>query len=270
MIRRTYQYVAVVALLALGYAHPSEAQIAFGSLGASSAGTASISVAVPASISTGDGLGICVASREAPGTVTDWTLVATQSGGSGAAGADTGTVHATFYWKVAVGGETAVSVPVSGGTGGTARMIRYTKTAATWVDPAASKGSDNTAGTAWSVTGDVDQGVTAGDFVVDCTAQNTDLYTNNAQSMSQSGVTFSAHSERIETPTPLGNDSNVYISEHPVSAGTSAGAPTFTMTASGTATDNPAGATVMVRLREAAAGSSSACRGMLLGVGCDF
>jgi MSHA biogenesis protein MshQ len=249
------------------WAQPVSAQIAFGNIGASSAGTTSISVAAPASISAGNILVICLAGREAPdGPPSGYTLVGTISGGSGVNGADTGTVYATAYIKVAVGGEGAETVNIAGGTGTGGRMIRYTKTLATW-DVGGSKGSDNTAGTAWSVTGDFDEGVASGDWVIGCSAQNTDLYTNSSPSMSQSGVTFGTNQERVETTSALGNDSTVIITEHIATAGASAGVPTFTMTASGTAADNPAGATVMVRLREAEAGGTCTGGLMLLGAG---
>lgn len=259
---RRFLFILILAAIA----QPAYAQIAFGALGGSSAGTTSITVLAPTGIAAGNMLVICLSTRQAPTTPSGWTLVGTQSGGSGADGADTGTVHATVYTKVSDGTETDTAVAVSGGTGGGGRMIRYTKTNTAWSASTASKGSDNTAGTDWSVTGDVDQGVTTGDFVVSCSATNNDLYTHVTPSISQTGVTFSSQAERIETPTTLGNDSTVYISEHVVSGGPSSAAPVYTMTASGTATDNPAGATVIVRLREEAAATGNR-KLLLTGVG---
>jgi MSHA biogenesis protein MshQ len=249
------------------WAQPVSAQIAWAANGASSSGTTSISVAVPAGISAGDGLVICLASRETP---TDpggsWVKVGQQSGGSGGAGADIGTVISTLYFKEAIGGEAAEVIAISGGTSAVGRMSRYTKTLATWVAPTASKGADNTAGTAWSVTGDIDPVVVGGDVLITCSATNTDLYTHTTHAITLTGITFGTQAEVIETTTALGNDSTQVTSHHFASSGTSSAQPVHTMTASGTAADNPAGATVIGRLREAAAGG---CTGglLLLGAG---
>jgi MSHA biogenesis protein MshQ len=264
---RTFALCLVACML---WAQPASAQIAFGTLGGSIAGSTSLAVPVPASIAAGDLLVMCISNKypaNGPATPAGWTLPSNgqASGGSGSAGADTGTVYATVFVKIADGTETTTTVTLTGANSSGAKMVRYTKTLSTW-DYVTVNGADNAGAGNWSVTAGADPGVASGDFIVTCSAINTDLYTYNTQAMSQTGITFGAAVERNEIGTTLGDDSHLVISEHPVTAGTSSAAPVYTMTASGSATDNPAGATVILRLRET---SGSTCTGglLLLGAG---
>lgn len=234
--------------------------IAFGTAGTAAVGTTSLAVPHPASIAAGDMLVLVIANKyptNGPSTPAGWSTFITnaqQSGGSGTAGIDVGSVYVTVFTKEAVGGETGnLTVTVTSGNASIGRMFRYTKGASMVWNLAACGGADNTAGTAWSVTGNANPGITAGDMVLACSAINTDGYTYSAQAIAATGITaWGTVTERQDSGTTQGQDCGMVVSEHPVTTGTASAAPVFTMTASSTATNNPAGATVMLRLREEA------------------
>lgn len=231
--------------------------IAFGTAGAAATGSTSLAVPYPASIAAGDLLVLCVGNKyptNGPTTPTGFTAPAgyQTSGGSGAAGIDTGTVYSSVYYKVATGSESGnLTVTITSGNSSVGRMFRYTKASTKTWDIACTNGSDNTAGTTWSVTGAANPGLVPGDMLICSSAINTDTYTYATQAVTATGVSaWGTVTERQDSGTATGQDSHLVVSEHPVSTGTASAAPVFTMTASGTTTNRPAGATVMMRLRE--------------------
>jgi hypothetical protein len=256
-------------ILLLSPPHAALAQIAFGAVGTAASGTTSLSVPYPAGISAGDLLVSCIASKyptNGPSTPSGWTLPAggQGSGGDGlGAGLDQGDVYATVFTRVADGSETGnLSISIPSGNAAYAIMARYTKTLGGWA-VAARSGVDSTGDTSWSVLAAADPGVTAGDIVATCTAINTDLAGYSAHAMTQTGITYGAANERADNGTSLGDDVGLKMSDHVVSSGTSSGAPTYT---SSIASGAPEGASVFLRLREVASGSSATPRGLLLGV----
>src|SRR3990167_8898421 len=188
-----------------------------------------------------------------PSTPTNWTALAFNqySRGGGTPGADTGDVYITLYIKIATGSESGnVSVTITGANTSIGRIMQYTKDALKSWGIALAGGSDNSAGTAWSVTAGSDPGVTANDMVLvgSGICGNTDTMT--AEFITQTGVTFGAMVERQDSGSNTGDDISLVISEHPVSSGTGSAAPVFTATVAGTGSANAAGASIFVRLRE--------------------
>jgi MSHA biogenesis protein MshQ len=168
---------------------------------------------------------------------------------------------------VAAGTESGGTLVVTIGSGNSAvgAVSRYTKTLSTW-SYAATNGTDTSAGLDWSVTTGADPGVLGGDILYACSAINGNTSTWSAEAITQTGITMGAQTEQREGAASEGDDSQVVISNHVVSSGTSSAAPVFTMTSSVTSGSTPAGATVLLRLRETSAAS---CTGglLLLGAG---
>lgn len=232
--------------------------IAFGAAGAvANTATTTLTIPYPAGITAGQMLIVCICNKyptNSPTTPVGFTLAtnAQGSGGSGAAGIDIGSVYSTVYYKVAVGTETGnLAVTITANNTAIGRIFRYTNATNNW-DVSAANGSDNTAGTAWLTTMNVNPGLTTGDLVIVSSGINTDLYTYSAQAPAEASTTFGATVERQDSGTASGQDCALVVTETPVTAGTSVASPTYSMTSSGTAANNPAGSSVMFRLREAA------------------
>ena len=238
--------------------------VAFGSIGAVIAGTTSLSVAYPASISAGDLLVLHIANKydpNGPSTPSGWTPQKQQSGGAGASGTDTGVMFATVYTKEADGTESgSLSVTITSGNSSAGVMARYTKAGGTTWGIAAEGGAQNSGTSSWSVTAGADPGLTAGDIALACFGWNGNLVNStNTQAMTAAGISaWGTVTERADTSHNLGDDSAIAISEHPVTTGTSSAAPVFTATVTGGGSPNanhPAGPVVFLRLREVAGGS---------------
>jgi phage gp46-like protein len=197
------------------------------------------------------------------------------TGGQGAAGLDSGNVNATVWSKIeGVAEPSAVTVSVTGGNALMAFMELLTSDlvqAGThqWI-LAVSKGADNSAGTAWSVTGDVDPDIRAGDVVIAISSINGNgpgAGWWSSLSLTTPGVTYGALFDAGDGFTSNGDDMALRYVAATATAGVSSGPPVFSMTASSTTGNQPAGCTVFVRLREVpivseatgtAAGTSSA------------
>lgn len=235
--------------------------IAFGAAGAvANTATTTLTLAYPAGITAGQLLVICICNKYPPNTPTTpvaagFILAANAqgTGGSGAAGIDTGTVFTTVYYKIAAGTETGnLAITVTGNNAAIGRIFRYTNATGNW-DVSAANGADNTAGTAWLTTMNVNPGLTTGDWAIVASGINTDAYTYSAQAPAEASTTFGATVERQDSGTTSGQDCALVVTDTPVTAGTSVNPPTYAMTSSGTAANNPAGSSVMLRIREVAA-----------------
>ena len=178
----------------------------------------------------------------------------TVSGGAGTDGLDDeGTVRVTTYYKIADGteGGTTVNISVSGTNVLAAHVLQYANATGSW-DVACASGSQNTGGsTSYSVTMGANPGITSADWVIVGTCINTNAYTFSAHGFSASGLTVGTQTERADIGSTNGNDISRVITEHQITSGTASAAGTFTSTASGSATNSPAGATVILRIREA-------------------
>lgn len=203
--------------------------------------------------SVGDLLVLCVSSKYAfANTPSGWTSPPNSqaSGGQGANGSKSGTARIAVFTRVADGSEgSTVSFTVTSGNSCRGNVARYAKTLEDW-DVACTGGSDNTAGTAWSVTGAANPGIRGGDWVVCASGANDNDELWSAEAVSATGITWGTSSERIETGSANGDQLKLVVSDHVASSGTASAAPVFTMTANGTAANHPAGATVFLRIRE--------------------
>ena len=232
--------------------------IAFGAIGTvTTSGTTAPTVAYPAGIASGDLLVLAVANRpnsSTPSTPSGWTAPSnyTVTGGAGAEGAGTGVVRATVFVKEATGTESgSLALAIASGTSCGAAIWRVSRgSGKRWLVALAS-GSDNSAGTGWSTTFGSDPGVASGDLVFVASAASEDTASFASQALAQTGVTYGAMTERADTAISTGNDLRLVVTEHPISSGTSSAAATYSMTASGTGSTNTAGASVMIRLRQA-------------------
>lgn len=237
-------------------AAPCSGTIAFVAAGAAASGTTAPAPAYPAGLTSGDLLVLVVANKypnNGPSTPTDWTLAsnAQGSGGSGAAGADSGNVYCTVFYKESDGTETGtLTLTITSANSSIARMFAFSKSDCDW-NIAAANGADTSAGTDWSVTAGGDPGVTTADMVLAASAINfangSSIWSSEA--IAQTGVTFGAMTERQDSGTGTADNVHLVVSEHPVDSGTGSAAPVFTMTASTSGANGPAGATVFFRMR---------------------
>lgn len=232
-----------------------EAAIQFGGFGAAGAGTGSVSLAYPANIAAGDVLVAALVNKyptNGPATPSGWTLAAQGEGGTGASGLDTGHVYTTVFTKIADGTESgSLTVTITGGNSAVGRIARYFSNGGGRLAFSATAGSDNTAGTGWSVTGAANPGISAGNLIVAVSGVNTDGRSFSAEAVTATGCTFDTAVEDMDAGSTAGDDVRLIISRHFCMTGPASAAPVFTMTASGSdAATEPAGATVLLVLRE--------------------
>lgn len=231
------------------------------SCGLSAAGTTSVVPGYPEH-EVGDLLVLLVEVRNSTVTPTNpanWTDRGNYTGGSGTFGIDAGnakiqawTRHASSTVGVLTGTLTVTLTSGSTAVGVICSVHRegLPDSSAAWsVD--VDGGSDNSAGTSWSVTGSgID--LTAndgGDAVIVASGINTDTYTYSAHALSASGITFQDVFEDNRMLTANGNDSGLNVAHGYVTSGSATNvAPTFTMTSSGTTTNIPAGASIILAL----------------------
>jgi|GEM_PF-2898654 len=215
----------------------------------------SAAVSFPTGVRAGDLL-VLAASHKATTTTatipTGWTLATHAMGESGSAVADSGGARVTVLVKEADGSETGtqdLAVPNDNVT--YAQMTVFRKgTGQIWSYEAVGA-SDNSGGTAWSAATTTALSVRPGDIVLQASGFNTDARNYSAQAITMTGVTFGTAVEVEDgAGTTLGQDTDLNISYHPVTAGSVSVAPTFTMTASGSTATAPAGGTVMLRIRQ--------------------
>jgi hypothetical protein len=234
------------------------------------AGTTSLATILPGSRVNGNLLIISVVNKyppDVPTTPTGYTLPINGqgSGGAGSAGIDTGEVVTSGYTRVVDGTETNPTITITNGNSAGCRMFQYSRSAGTGWDIACAYGVQSTGGsTAISITASQNLDMAAGDVLLVITGLNSDRALSS-QAVSASGITFGAMVERTDESIGNGDDCQLIITEHPVTAGSGTVAPVFTATANGSGTNNPAGVAVFMRLRESAAVGGDML--MLQGVG---
>ncbi len=254
--RNTWTAPCLLLAMFLLSTNEAAAVVAFGSSGNVARGTTSLSVPYPAGIVAGDLLVLVVGNKyptNGPSTPSDWTLAGRGSGGLGSPGGDSGQVYSTIFVKEVAGNESGnLALTITSANTSMARMFRYTKASGTAWDFAATTGSDNVANTTWSIVGASNPGITSGDMIIVGSALNGNRVTSWTESISASGATFGATTERQDSASGTGNDMGLIVSEHPVTGGTATVVPTYTMAgANGSANStSPTGAAVILRIRE--------------------
>lgn len=232
--------------------------ITYAATGASVTGSTSLAVPYPAGIAAGHLLVLHVVNKyppNGPSTPAGWTAPANNqgSGGSGSAGTDSGNVYSTFFYKEADGSETGtLAVTIPGGTVALGRIARLTKTTGVW-SVAAAHGADTTVDTAWSVTAGADPGLQTDDLLLVGSANNSNDQSFSAHGLSATGVTFGPVTERVDTSDNNGTAIAQVLASALVTSGASSAAPVYTATTTAATANSPAGASVFLRVREAAA-----------------
>ncbi|MCA9369102.1 DUF2341 domain-containing protein, partial [Candidatus Woesebacteria bacterium] len=220
-------------------------------------GTTALSVPYPNHISTGDLLVLTVGNKTSasiPTAPVGWTENSNfqATGGIGVEGADSGTMVATVYTKIATGNETGFETVATSGTSSVGRMFVVNKEPGKVWDVAMANGNDNSADVTWNVTAGSNPGITAGDLIIVVSAINSDFSIYDAQTVSATGTTFQTltDGEIYENGTTAGNDMELVASRHRVLTGTATAAPSYSMTSRSTTANSPTGASIFVRLRQ--------------------
>lgn len=230
--------------------------ISYGAAGVLGYSTGNPVAAVPAGITAGQYLVLLIGSKPDTATATDpagWTslgvMVSTSAVGTGI---DVGPTRVRAYGKVAVGGETAVTVVIAGNSVSWAQMLRFSNATGSW-SVATATGEDLTGGTAFSATMSTNPGITAGDMCLVAASIPTDVTTPaqfTAENITATGISAWGTSVEVSEPdSALGQDIGGFVFYKAVTTGTSTAAPVVTATAAGTTT-NVYGPTILIRLRE--------------------
>lgn len=247
--------------------------ISFVNSGAAATGTTSLAIPHPASVVAGRLLVICIGFKTLstnPVIPTGWQDGYTFYGSKGT-GIDGGDGVVTFLWKIAVGGETGnLTVTMSGGNSCVGRMFQYSKDVLKdWQIPIFYYGSYNAGATTWNTGNMSGPGVRfdgqivnvenenlilPGDVILGVSGINSDGATYTSQLFTATNTTFGTVVERQDSGTASGQDSALVLSEHPVTTSTfndSLGNTiVYSMTASTSGTNFPAGGTLAIILRE--------------------
>ena len=225
-------------------------------IGANSNGTTSCSPGyVPGSIA-GDLILLGVINKyptNSPATPSGWTLGTQISGGHGSAGADAGNIYVTVYWKVADGTETGVQlVTVASGNCTTGRIIQLRATeGAYFVTPIFCSAAQGTPGTSWAAQASATVDARLGDMVVVISGHNAQGFSNTLEAVTIPGFTLGNETEQADTGSGMGDHCRIIVSTHNVLTGVGqAVTPSYTMTASGSTADAPAGGTIWCILRQ--------------------
>lgn len=221
-----------------------------------SGATINITPTMVTGFAAGDLLLIAVGVKPDTSTVntpSGWTKIGEFSGGGGTTGIDTGPTKVLWFYKTAVGGDTAPTINITSTNVCWAQTMYVTEATDTF-NLAAAGGTDVTTGTAWSVTCSTDPGLTVDDLVLVASVVPTDVTTPSqftAEAVSATGVSsWGTVTELIEFDTSVGNDLGGFLFSTSVVAGTSTAAPVITATASGTTT-NVRGPSSLLRIRGA-------------------
>ncbi len=213
----------------------------------------------------GDLLVLLVEVRNSTVTPTNpasWSSIASYTGGTGTFGADAGNAKIQAWYRQATSSVLTGTQSVTLTSGNTAAGqicavhrdgIGLGTTNGQYWAIDSDGGSDNTGGSAaWSATGSgIDYSAAdGGDVVIVGSGINSDAYTYTAHALSVSGVSFTDLGESTNFVTSTGNDSALSTVVGEVSSGSVSGvAPTFTMTASGSGTNAPTGASIILAIR---------------------
>jgi hypothetical protein len=225
--------------------------IAYAAIGSTAVGTTSLSVPLPASISAGNILLLCVVTQSGtPVAPSGWKLLINSDvAGSGTNAADVGTRKVVVWLRIADGSESGNQSVTSTVNTAVGVILRYTKASDKDIQAIINYGADTTADTSWSITG-LHSIFKSGDVIITASAINTDNYTFSGQAITVTGPTLGTEVERHDAGTNNGNDCALVISEHPITTADHSVGFSYAMTSSGTATNNPAGITTLIQLRE--------------------
>lgn len=181
-----------------------------------------------------------------------WTELTAGGGTNGttAPTTDLGSVAWKTFYREWQSGDAAPTISFSTGDTALGVIKAFSKTAATWETPVAAKGSDTTSGTGFSLTMDVDIGISANDMLAHfafIAGNNSTFGTPTITATSATIGTVTEH-PATEGTTVTGTDCEASASHALCTAGPSSAAPVCGWTLSVAQT----GAGSIVRLREVA------------------
>lgn len=218
------------------------------------AGTTSAAPTIHASTAAGHMMILFMNGKPFSGTIvtpTGWELVEGSNGtnGSTASGIDTGSVQWAAFWRLWQPGDGTPTVPFTSGSVCLAVINSFSKSVAgsRWAVPIGAKGSDITSGTGFSLTMDVDPGITVGDRVTGSMVLAGNNATFGSPAMTATSATFGAVAEpQGEGATAQGDDLESISFHANCDAGTASAAAVTSATLSIAQT----GGGCIVRLRE--------------------
>lgn len=239
----------------------------------SATGSTSLAVPYPSGIVSGDLLVLGIVNKypsNGPSTPSGWTLHKQQSGGHGSSGASAGNVYTTVYTKTATGSESGtLSVTLTSATTSLGMMAIIRSTVPGFFGYDVNSAAVNTVSTSWSATtGSMD--LLNGDMVVAFTGINSHLpaVTDTTVAVTAAGITFdSSPVDLWSTVLSDGQNAQINMTYHKVTAGSATVAPTYSATIVGSGTDYPAGSTVLLRVRGDLSGDAGAVPDVTVGVG---
>lgn len=217
------------------------------------------SVFWPDGASAGDLALLTVASKDpfdAATTPDGWELIRVHTGGAGTAGADSGDATIQVFWREANGTEdssTSFTVAAPSVKVALAQVLVFTHDDpdGSWVLDTA-EGTDDTPGTGWSAASATPLSVATGDMVLTASAINTGNRTFSSPAVTIGSATFSGDTEVLDdVASGLSSWHAGAVNTVHTVTGDGTGDPTFTMTGSGTAADEPAGVTAIIHIAHA-------------------
>ena len=189
-------------------------------------GITSVMYRAPVTVGAGDAIVWATACKYPPVTPpapTGLSLIAhAVAVAGGAAGADTGNVTASAFFREANGTEDAATETISVPDGNSiiSRSVAYSRSGGTGWAIASAAGEQTTSSNTWDVTtGSID--LAAGDMLLICTAKNSDNdLTHSGHTVTATGITFGSPVQRMApVGTTNGDDCALEIVEVPVTAG---------------------------------------------------
>jgi hypothetical protein len=223
--------------------------------GAWAAGSTSIAPALPSSSNDNTRMFLFVGCKPfgaTIGTPGGWNALSAGSGtnGSTASGIDSGSVQWATFWRDWVTGDAAPTVTVTSGNVSLGVINGFDKEWwEVWSTPVAGKGSDTTSGTGFSITSDVDVGISVGDYILHGAVIAGDSATFGTPTLTATSATFGTVTESpsVEGTTTTGNDLEASAFYVNCATGPSTAAPVAGWTLSGAQT----GGGSVVRIRAA-------------------
>lgn len=185
-----------------------------------------------------------------PATPTGWVQAATANGGQGVFGTNSGNRRVTVFTRTMDGSETTVSLVNGGFTDCVVSHYIARNSDATTPTYVAATGTDNTAGTSWSITtGSID--VQPDDFMIVFNVHNSSVtpQSSTTAAFSLAGATFGEIVPNGQLLVSVLNLTYSWNWSSRITSGTATAALTFTATMTSTSGDQPAGAAVVLRLR---------------------
>lgn len=182
-----------------------------------------------------------------------FVLLTSATGGSGAAGDDSGNVDLYIYQKISDGTETgAITVNISGANIAVIRTYAFYDLNFPRVSfdiKIVSKAFATPNQTAISVTMTDDMDLRPDDLLFMVFGMNTDAATMSAYTFTQTGATFGVRSQKGSVGTSGGNDLRFNIVTCNVATGTVNGPTTYSQTGSVGVANGPCGPVIIIRIR---------------------